>query len=176
MQAEDKLLIERLRVVLNRELIKRSLIRYFAEKAFENFDRSVYAPMLQDLPVRVPELADKLEIVPYVRETSPTTGQVTMGWNLFVLGTNRMSLGESSHMNMNEFQNAINGPMVSSTSSGQKTPAEIIDFVISTLGTSKHGMIRPVSTVSMPSARSIVNRPSIGPGATSTYYEKRKSY
>ncbi|MEM3000650.1 MAG: hypothetical protein QXU32_00495 [Nitrososphaerales archaeon] len=174
--SEDKLLVDRLRRVLNKEYVRRLLIRYFAEKGFDNFERPVYAPILQDITVRIPELTNKLEVVPYVKEINPATGQVTVGWNLFVLGTNRMSLGESSHLNINDFKNAINGPTPCSISVGQKTPAEIIKFIIDIICSSKYGVIQPVQNIPVLTVRNIVNRPSIGPGYTPGFYEKKRPY
>jgi len=177
MLSEDTVLVHKLQHVLNQELIKRSLIRYFTEKGCDNFKRPVYAPMVQDLPLRIPELINKLEIVPYAKEINPVNGQVTVGWNLFVLGNNRMSLGESTHNNMSELQRAINGPMIDSITMDNRSPEDIIDFVIKVLSNSKSGMLKPQTTQQFqPSLHQSVNRPKVGSTLSGGYYEKRRPY
>jgi hypothetical protein len=172
MLSNDRDLVENIRRALNTELIKRSLTRYFVEdKGFDNFNRPIYAPMLQDVAVRVPELVSKVEIVPYVKDLNPATGQVVVGWNMFVLGTHRMSLGDSSHNNMSEFQRSIYGPTPSSVATMQKSPSEIIEFVTKVMAANKSGVIQPTSQVSMPiSPRS----GRIGPSISGGYYERSK--
>jgi hypothetical protein len=173
--AEDNILLNRVKQSLNTELVKRMLNKYFAEKGFDNFQRRVYAPMLQDLPYRIPELLNKIEIVPFVKEINPATGQTVMGWNLYVLGTNRMYLGDTSHNNMSEFQRAIAGPTPNSVANDSKNPKEIVDFVLKVLAASKSGQIRPQPQMPLqPSPRAIINRPKMGPTMSGGYYEGNK--
>jgi len=171
----DKFLVDKIKRVFNDEYLRRNLIKYFVDKGFDNFNKKIYAPVLQDLPYLVPELVNKVEIVPFVKESNPATGQVNMGWNLFVLGTNRVDLGDSLHNNMNEFHQALNGPPSSGAYNALKTPKELIDFIMVVLQNSKSGMVQPQphgTTVTMPNKP--LNRPRMGPTASSSYYEKNR--
>lgn len=171
----DKFLVDKLKRVFNDEYLRRSLIKYFSDKGFDNFNKRVYAPTLQDLPYMVPELVNKVEVVPYVKEQNPATGQVNIGWNLFVLGTNRMDLGDSLHSNMTEFHQSINGPPPSGAYNALKTPKEVTDFIMAILSNSKSGMVQPQpSGLSVHMPNKPLNRPRIGPTASSSYYEKNR--
>jgi hypothetical protein len=172
MAADNKAFIDNVKRVFSDEYIKRNLIKYFSDKGFDNFNRTIFPPMLQDLPYAVPELVNKVEIVPYVKETNPTTGQVTMGWNLFVFGINRMDLGDSLHNNMNDFQQAINGP-TNQQYNAMKSPKNIIDFIMKVLKTSKQGIVHPQVNQTLQPPRP-VNRPKMGPSASGGYYEKNR--
>lgn len=176
MLSEDRELADRIRHVLNSELIRRLLIKYFTEKGFSNFNSPIYPPILQDMSVRIPELTNKVEMIPHVREINPATGQVTIGWNLFVLGTNRIDLGESTHNNLAELQRAIYGQQYGSTSLNDKSPADVIDFITKVLSHSQSGIITPqiVTPISHLSVSDVVNRPRIGSTLSGQYYEKRK--
>ena len=50
----------------------------------------------------IPQLIDKVEISPTVHYFDPRTNKCVIRWNLFVLGTNRMFLGETSHNNIGD--------------------------------------------------------------------------
>lgn len=42
---------------LNRELLRRVLIKYFFDKGYqENINQRIYPPTIQDLPVLIPQL------------------------------------------------------------------------------------------------------------------------
>jgi len=80
------------------ELIRKLVVKYFHQKGFgENFDEKVYPPLISDIGESIPELAGRLEVEPFAAEVDPTTGQARLGWNLFVLGSQRMYLGETQH-------------------------------------------------------------------------------
>lgn len=170
---DGKSFIDRVKRVFNDEYIRRSLIKYFSDKGFDNFNRSVFAPILQDMPYMIPELVNKVEVVPYVKETNPATGQVTMGWNLFVLGLNRMDLGDTLHNNMNDFQQAINGP-TNQQFNATKSPKDIIEFIIKILQNSIQGNISPQVGQQPLQPPRPVNRPKMGPTASGGYYEKNR--
>ncbi len=127
---------------LNKELLRRLLIKYFFEKGFrEDMDKRIYPPNLQDFIMKVPQLTGKVEIVPHVEDIEPQTNIVKLGWNLFVLGTKRMYLGESSHTSLNEIKCNIAGPIWSEgiNSINYTTPKKIINFIVQILGDSKTG-------------------------------------
>lgn len=175
MITEDRMLLDKVRHALNSEFIKRSLTKYFVNKGYQDFKTLVYSPMLQDMPKAIPELAHKVEVVPFVKEVMPATGQVTIGWNLFVLGVNRMELGDSTHANMSDLQRAIYGPQPQSIATNMKSPEDIIEFVLKVMSSSKDGMIQPspAGYINGPDNTN-VNRPKLGPTQSGGYYEKNK--
>lgn len=176
MTNDDRMLIDRVNRLLNNELLKRLLIKYFTEKKCQDFTAPVYPPILQDLTMRVPELNNRIEIIPYIRESNLISGQVIIGWNLFVLGTQRMDLGESTHNNMADLQRAVHGPSHDNSHTSSKSPEEIIEFIIRVLSVSKSGNIQPAQGPAPFSPKSVVNRPSMGPTLSGSYYEKSKPY
>jgi hypothetical protein len=112
------------------------LIKYFHDKGLkESMDNKVYPPNLLDLPLRIPQLSSKIEIYPYVGDIDPLSGQVVLGWNLFVLGNQRMFLGESVHTNLSEIQ--VNTMGILNTTGinliNYTTPKKIISFIVETL-------------------------------------------
>ena len=158
--------MERIHSALNKELIKRLLVQYFTQKGFiENFDTRLYPPMIQDLPIQIPQLASKVEVQPNVMNIDPQTGVVQLGWNLFVLGTERLTLGESSHTNLNEVQSAIAGPLNGTQKMSSTTPKRIINFIIEVLGNSKDGDIS-----SIPANTTNRSPLGLGTGENSGYY------
>ena len=125
--------------------MKRLLIRYFSNKGYrENFDKKIYPPTIQDLPVAIPQLIGKIEIQPNVENIDPNTGVVKIGWNLFVNGTQRMNLGESSHANLAEIQNAVFGPSKSARYANYATPRRIVNYIVNVLSKSKSGDISSI--------------------------------
>lgn len=169
-------LINSLRTALVKEVVRRSLNKYFSAKGFaESFDRPIYPALILDLPKTIPELHNKVEILPSSDSIDPTTGIVKLRWDLFVLGTNRMCLGTSSHTSLSEIERAMHGDVEKLTpmAESRRTPSEIIKFIIDILSTSKTGFeqvphnIIPFMTPSLP-----INKPSIGPSNSGTNYEK----
>jgi len=127
---------------LNRELFRRSLIKYFFDKGFkESMNKKLYPPVIQDISMSIPKLVGKIEIQPYVEDVNPLTGLVTLGWNLFCLGNQRMFLGNSTHTNLNSLNTAVNGPICSEgvKTIQYKTPKEVISFLMNNLADSKDG-------------------------------------
>lgn len=160
-------LAERIHAALNRELIKRMLVQYFVQKGFEeSFDQKIYPPTIQDLPQQVPQLASKIEIEPYVEDIDPRTGMVRLGWNLFILGTKRQYIGESTHTSLNEVQASVAGPLNNQPRNSLRntTPRKIVEFIVKVLGDSKNGdvtaMPKLVSTANQPLPISTNQQPS----------------
>jgi hypothetical protein len=141
--------IERIRHAANTDVIRLLLTKYFVKKGFLNedggLDRRVNPVMMQDLPLSVPVLAGKLEIEPHAVEIDPTTGCGVIGWNLFVLGTHRMYLGETYHHNLPELARQIKAgtirPDIHGSSRRESTPKHVITFITRTLGQSEGGYV-----------------------------------
>ncbi len=140
----DKITLgNKIHVALNQELIRRLLIQYFSTKGFnENFDRRIYPPLLVDLVTRIPRLNGKVEITAFVQDIDPLSGAVKLGWNLFVLGTRRMYLGESTHTSLAEITGQVTTAVESCNgSTSYATPKRIVEFITKVLGKSKSGDI-----------------------------------
>ena len=143
-------LIDRIEVAFNSELTKRLLIRYFSDRGFaDNFDKRVYPPLLQDLVEMVPELAGKIELVPSVVEIDPTTGFARLAWNLFVLGNQRMFLGETEHAELPELARQLEQQGDKTITTGDadasrktRSARDIVSWVVRMLGRSEAGLIR----------------------------------
>jgi hypothetical protein len=134
---------------LNKELLRRMLIKYFFDKGFkEDINRRIYPPSLLDLPVLIPHLDGKVEIQPHVEDIDPQTGVATLGWNLFVLGNKRMYLGESTHSSLNEIQAQIGIPDADGIKTIEYvTPKKVISFIVEVLSTSHAGDIGKLNSI-----------------------------
>jgi hypothetical protein len=94
-----------------------------------------------------------------VAEIDPNGGDVRVEWNLFVLGTHRMSLGESTHRNLAELNQAALQPKADALASKKATPDQIVEFVSHILGNSKAGMISKKKTQIVPSNQQVGAQP-----------------
>ena len=133
--------IDRIKHLLNTDVVRRKLIKYFISKGFnDSFDRLVYPPLLQDLPLD-PEvcLLNKVEVVPYAAEIDTSLGRAVLGWNLYVLGNKRMFLGETFHNNLNDLARQIKSGIITKSANGfagarrQSTVYKIINFITKVL-------------------------------------------
>jgi len=94
----DSLTTDKIRYHANAEVVRRLLIKYFIEKGYtESFDRQLYPCLIQDLPLVIPVLSSKVEVIPHMENLDNIQGKAMLGWNLFVLGHQRMYLGETYH-------------------------------------------------------------------------------
>jgi hypothetical protein len=156
----DNSLVQKIQTILNEELIRRLLRKYFTTKGLgENMDRSLYPPILQDLTRLVPQLNGKVEVVPTVAEIDPNGGDVKVEWNLFVLGTHRMSLGESTHRNLAELNQAAFQPKTDTVSSKKASPKQIVEFIGRVMGSSKAGIISKKKAQIVPSNQQVGSQP-----------------
>lgn len=134
--------IDQLKHAINVDVVRKLLIKYFREKGFnETFDRLVYPSLLQDMAMAIPVMTAKLEIEPHAVEVDPNTGKAVLGWNLFVLGSHRMYLGETFHRDLSELAREIQAGVITvrqdSTAARHRcTPRQIINFICRVL--SKH--------------------------------------
>lgn len=140
--------IDRIQKALNIDTVRRLLIEYFVKKGYsESFDKLIYPPSIQDITLCIPHLSTKLEIVPHALSIDPITmKQAKLGWNLFVLGSQRMFLGETQHYDLaNLARQFASGQMMLDGSehvaSFQTTPRKVINFIVSVLRNSRNGYI-----------------------------------
>lgn len=142
----DLPLEDKIRQILNEALIRKLLSRYFQENKdipVEKFNKPIHPAILQDLPQAVSQLQGKIEIRPYVEDINVDNGKVDIGWNLFALGTQRLFLGKSTHRNLSELEESVNGVDPKFKSKKLASPKRIIEFILTTLGDSESGIIDP---------------------------------
>ncbi len=144
----DSYVIDRLKHVSNTEVVRRVLIKYFMDKGFaESFDRQMYPALIQDLPLVVPILSNKLEIVPFASEIDTSLGRAVLGWNLFVLGNQRMYLGETYHNSLQDLARQIRSGLIRVPEAGyhtarrQTTPRRVVSFITRVLESHDAGYV-----------------------------------
>lgn len=143
----DSRSIDRLKHVLNTDVVRRMLVSYFKSKGFtESFDRLLHPGAMQDLIQAVPTLASKVEVEPHAIEVDPGTGKAVLGWNLFVLGTHRMYLGETYHRDLLDLARQIEAgqivlPEGNSAARHQVTPRQVVNFVTRVLSRNESGYV-----------------------------------
>jgi hypothetical protein len=144
----DSYTIDRIKHIANTEVVRRLLIKYFMDKGFtESFDRQMYPAVIQDLPMVIPVLSNKLEIVPHAKEIDTSMGRAVLGWNLFVLGNQRMYLGETYHNSLHDLARQIRSGLIRVPEAGyhtarrQTTPRRVITFITRVLGDHEVGYV-----------------------------------
>ncbi len=146
--AVDSYDVDRIKHVANTEVVRRLMIKYFIDKGFsESFDRSMYPAILQDLSQVIPVLGNKIEIVPHANEVDTSQSRAVLGWNMFVLGNQRMYLGETYHNSLSDLARQIRTGVIRTPDSGyhtarrQTTPRRVISFVTRILGAHENGYV-----------------------------------
>jgi hypothetical protein len=139
--------IDRIKHLSNTEAVRRLLIRYFIDKGFDRcFNRQLYPAAIQDLPMAIPVLANKIEIVPQVEELDIALNRAVLSWNLFVLGNRRMYLGDTFHNNLQDLARMIRQGAICPAAYGpiarrQSTPKKVVMFITKVLGESEAGYV-----------------------------------
>lgn len=147
--------IDRIKHITNAEVIKKHLIKYFMDKGFESFNKQIFPPLLQDLTLQIPLLASKIEVIPNVEQIDVTIDKATLTWNLFVLGNQRMYLGQTFHNGLANLARQIRSGFIGSIEPGNDvtarhttTPKKVIIFISRVLSGSESGYVdlKPVNT------------------------------
>jgi hypothetical protein len=125
-------LLNSIRNILGIASVRKQLCEYLEKK--EMNERSVvYPPSIQDIQENIPDISNRVEIVPFMEELDPTSGFVKVGWNLFVFGTNRKFLGYTIHESIDELKMAVPNKKAAEHSLCYTTGGELIEFIIDTL-------------------------------------------
>jgi hypothetical protein len=153
----DSQIVDKLKHITNTEVIRRLLIKYFVDKGFvESFDRQMYPGIIQDLPMVIPALANKVEVVPHAEDIDTALGKAVIGWNLFVLGNQRMYLGETHHNNLQDLARQIHAGVIMpegtmASARRQTTPKRIVSFLTRVLSDHQSGYVDLAPTTRPPS-------------------------
>lgn len=164
----DPKLLNNVRMILGLTVIKQQLNEYFENKQI-NMESLLYPPIIQDMNESVPDISNKVELTPFMEELDPTSGYVKVGWNLFVMGTNRKFLGYTVHESLEDLKQPSDGKKAMETSLRYATPNDIVEFIVETIQEydPEHISIGPMkfSEPQVYSAKMPV---------ANTYYEKNK--
>jgi hypothetical protein len=148
--ALDSETVDQIKHITNNEVIRRLLIRYFIDKGFDkSFDRQMYPSIMQDLPLVIPSLSGKVEVVPHAKEIDSANSKGVLSWNCFVLGSHRMYLGDTYHNDLRDLARQIrmgtikppDGIGVAAIARRQSTPRRIICFITRVLGDNESGYV-----------------------------------
>lgn len=165
--------------ILNGELVRRLLIRYFCEKGFsENFDLRVYPPLLQDISEAIPELIGKIELIPFAIDINPNNGSAKLGWNLFIFGNQRMYLGETDHINLANLARQVESENYVIDSDGEavgrqmRSARDIVNWISRVSAKDKSGLISAVDQQAISQKMPILKKAS---GQVPGVYDRPKS-
>lgn len=159
-------LLEHIRKALTVHILRESLNCYFSDKELTK-DDYIYPPAIRDIADSVPILSGRVEVVPYMEEINPTTNWVKVGWNLFVLGNQRIFLGHTIHESLAHMERAAVNEESMKTSIRKSTADEITKFIIENI--LKHDVdLYPLEQYGSPA----VNAAKIP--TTGAFYERNK--
>lgn len=168
----DSNLQDRITHAIGRDLTRKALTAYFIKKGYDPLTMLVYPPSIIDITEMIPSLSDKMALKQSADEIDPQTGVAKIRWDLFVNGIHRICLGQTTHTNLADVANPSSAN--ENLAKPRHTAIEIINFIIKVLDNTKDGFSRNIMQgVNQPAVPS--NRPRIGPGASSGYYEKNRS-
>jgi hypothetical protein len=163
----DAKLIDNVRRILSISILRENLKEYFNNKGID-LNSVVHPPVIKDIGECVGLIANRVEVKPHMEEIDPTTNYVKIGWNLFVLGTQRMALGRTIHESLAHMEAPITNESDVETSTRLVTASEIINFITETLD--KHNIDLYVSNE--------FSKPSIYASkvpVSAAYYERNRS-
>ncbi len=119
---------------LQKEYLRRSFIKYFSEKGYDNFLVKPYPPVLRDMPTKLPFLNGILELQHPIEDINLADNTIKVAWNLFLLGNKRIFLGYTTHNNMSEIENGIGA--IDKHHDGPISIKQIIEVMVELLGQS----------------------------------------
>lgn len=162
---------QRITSLMHAELAKRLMLDYFEKKGLtERIDSPLSPIAVADMQGSIPELSRKIEVVPYVYKIDPFTGASELGWNLFVLGNNRLYLGRTQHKHINELLTIAGTATNESAVELASTPRDVITFISNVLSKSEDGK---VDIGYQPIVPQFMRKPTIS-SPVASYYEKRR--
>lgn len=130
----DKITKTSLVKIMQKEFVRRNLIKFFEDKGYNNFLVNPNPPSLMDLVDRVDVLQGIAEVKYYIEDINMENNMIKVGWNLFLLGNQRAFLGHTSHTNLTEIESSIGDP--TPNVNGNLSIKEIIEWSVETIGQS----------------------------------------
>lgn len=131
--SNNKRVNDQLARVLQKEYLRRSLIKYFEDKGYtKTFSKCAYPPALQDLNDQA--FANRaIEVAYNIEDIDLLDNTVKVSWNMFILGNKRIFLGYTNHKNFTDIKNSSHSLV---DFSGPIEISKIIDTVVQFLGDS----------------------------------------
>jgi hypothetical protein len=121
--------------ILQREYLRRSLVKYFNDKGYDKtFEICAYPPSLQDLNEQ--SFSNKtIEVAYNIEDIDLIDNTIKVAWNMFILGNKRIFLGYTDHKNFTDIQNNRN---VIKDFNGPISIKKIIDVIVDFIGDSSN--------------------------------------
>lgn len=164
----DPKLLNNIRNILGISSIRKQLSEYLISKNIDS-NTLIYPPLIQDIG-SVSEISGRVELVPFMEELDPMSGFIKVGWNLFVLGTNRKFLGYTVHESLEDLKRSEPSKQSKEHSLCYVSGGEILDFIIKTLQkyNENHISLGPIKTEAPQTYGSKMP-------VSNSYYEKNKA-
>ena len=143
----DSFDIDRIKHMLNSDVVNKLMIKYFIDKGFESFDRPLYPAVIQDLSIAVPALSNKVEVIPHAKDIDLSMDKAVLSWNMFVLGNQRMYLGDTYHTGLQDLARQIRGGSIKIPDDNhgiarrQTTPRRVVSFMSRVLSSHDNGYV-----------------------------------
>lgn len=119
--------------IMQKELIRRSLIKYFSEKGYDNFLVKPYPPSIYDMGQNLDILNSFVEVENFLEDVNIYNNSVKVGWNIFVLGNKRIFLGYTIHEKLSDIEREVN---TIKQHDGPISIKSIIETIVEFLGSS----------------------------------------
>lgn len=119
--------------IMQKEYIRRNLIKYFSEKGYDNFLVKPYPPSVADIGGNLDSLNGFIEVQNFLEDVNIYNNSVKVGWNIFVLGNKRIFLGYTIHEKISDIEREVN---TIKQHDGPITIKSIIESIIEFLGSS----------------------------------------
>lgn len=119
---------------LQKEFVRRNIIKYFEMKGYDNFLVKPYPPSIIDIADSTGILDGLIEIKYYLEDINMNNNILKIGWNLFVLGSQRAFLGYTTHKNFSEIENGISN--VKNEPNCPISIKELVEWIVEVIGSS----------------------------------------
>jgi len=150
-----QVLLKNIKKIIQMEIIRKNLKDYFKSLGLDD-DDILYPPLIRNMPMQVPMIGSKLEVVPFVKEIDPATKFVKLGWNLFVYGTDRKFLGYSVHESFANLDTIVNNDFIFNDLDTNVSVGDVIEFIVGTIEKKKadnnfnYPIVQPTTNICMP--------------------------
>lgn len=121
-----------LKKAITNDVLKKDLVQYFINKVERDGLDTTHSPILwQDLLDTMPYLNGYIELIPHNEYLNVAKDEINIGWNIFVLGIQRMYIGSTKHKHLKKTASEFKTGYISPTKyyDSNVTPRQIIAFI-----------------------------------------------